>query len=58
MKTESGSTRMRRSKWYGPAVSQRQSVDGCERSLGESPRSSAKVTTAATNEAPTDAVAR
>ena len=37
MKIESGSTRMRRSKWYGPAVSQRQRVDGCERSSGESP---------------------
>src|SRR5205823_12253618 len=58
MKTESGSTRIRSPKSYGPAVSQLQSVDGCDRSCGESPSSNAKVTTAATKETPTDAVAR
>ena len=58
MKTESGSTRMRRPKSSCPAVSQLQSVDGCERSSGESPSRSAKVTTAATKETATEPVAR
>ena len=36
----------------------RRDFEGCERSLGESPSRSAKVTTAATKEIPTDPVAR
>src|SRR5262245_15057948 len=58
MNTDTGSTRILRPKSRLPAVSQRQAVDGCERSDGLSPSMTAKETSAATKAPATAAVAR
>src|ERR671936_776475 len=58
MKTDSGSTRIRRPKWNWPAVSQSQSVEAWTRSSWSRLQSEKNVTQAATKEIPTDGGAR
>src|ERR671915_1941506 len=58
MKTLSGSTRMERPTSKSPALSHVQRVDSSSRSSVSRPVSAKKVTSVATNEMPTDAVAR
>src|SRR5215831_18963765 len=57
MKTLSGSTRIVRPKWYGPAPSHVYAVERCERSEVGSPRSLTRATTAPTNEIVVELVA-
>src|SRR5918992_4966320 len=58
MKTLSGSTRMERPTSKSPALSHVQRVDSSSRSSVSRPVSAKKVTSVATNEMPTEAVAR